>query len=207
MQTIKISDQLADIRGRIDRLRAFEHAGGTGARARIGRHLDALREEEVSVQAALLDAPDEVEARLGELRARLYVSEHGLAADLSDAWPSFASGVEAELRRWDDYLERLQATAAAKAPSDREQSEAAIGLVRSCRIHVGERLAQARALATDAPEDARRQVNEAREALERQAGELPAPPTRKPPRPAAGETDGGSGRRRQAPRTLALRCG
>jgi hypothetical protein len=205
MNTIKISDELAEIRGRIDRLRAFEQAGGAGERARVRRHLGILRTEEASVREDLLHAPDEAEARLGRLRTRLYVAEHSLAADLSDDWATFASDVEAELRRWDDYLERLQTTAAAKAPNEREQAEAAIGLVRTRRIEVGERVAEARDVAAYAPEEARRRVNVAREKLERQAGELSAPQTRTRPKVTACDAYGEAGRRRLAPRTAAMR--
>jgi uncharacterized protein YPO0396 len=196
VKTIKTSDQLAEIRGRIDLLRAFEHAGGAGERGRVRRHLDALLEEEASVENALRPASDEVEAKLGRLRARLYVSEHSLAADLAEDWAAYASGVEAELRRWDDYLERLQTTAAAKPPDERARTEAAIGLVRGSRISVGERLAQARAVAAAAPDEARRQVNAARAALERQAADLSEPPRGRDRRAVV---------RRAAPHVLALR--
>ena len=89
-------------------------------------------------------APDEVEEKLGQLKTRLAVAEHSLAADVSDDWATFAAAVEAELRSWDTYLERLQTSVAAKAWKAREQAEAAIGDVRSRRIAVDERLAQAR---------------------------------------------------------------
>ena len=94
--------------------------------------------------AAVRQAPDEVEEKLGRLKTRLAVAEHSLAADLSDDWATFAAAVEAELRIWDTYLERLQTSVAAKAWKAREQAEAAIGDVRSRRIAVGERLAQVR---------------------------------------------------------------
>ena len=112
--------------------------------ARIQRHLDALHQEEASVLAAARQAPDEVEEKLGQLRTRLAVAENSLAADVSDDWTTFAAAVEDELRSWDTYLERLQATAAAKAWNARERAEAAIADVRTRRIAVYDRLAQAR---------------------------------------------------------------
>jgi hypothetical protein len=174
MSKTTIEDQLAEILGRLELLRAFEHAGGAAEPARARRHLDVLRKEEASVRDAVRNAPDEVEEKLGQLRTRLYVAEHSMATDLSDDWTTFAAAVEAELRRWDDYLERLQASVAAKAWKAREQAEAAIGDARSRRIEVGERLAQARDAAGDAPEDARKRVTAARDKLEQKADELSA---------------------------------
>ena len=174
MSTTTIEDQLEEVRGRIDRLRALEQAGATAERARIRRHLDVLHQEEASVCAAVRHAPDEFEEKLGQLRTRLHVAEHSLTTDVSDDWATFAAAVEAELRRWDTYLERLQTSVAAKAWKAREQAEAAIGDVRSRRIEVSERLAQARDAAGDAPEGARKRVTAARDALEQMADELSA---------------------------------
>ena len=49
MSTTTIEDQLAEIRRRIDRLRAFAQIGAVADSSRIRRHLDALRREEASV--------------------------------------------------------------------------------------------------------------------------------------------------------------
>ena len=111
MSTTTIEDQLDEIHRRIDRLQALAQAGAP----RIRRHLDALHQEEAAVRAAVRQAPDEVEEKLGRLRTRLAVAEHSLAADLSDDWATFAAAVEAELRSRDTYLERLQTSVAAKA--------------------------------------------------------------------------------------------
>ena len=56
---------------------------------------------------------------------------------------SGAPAIEADLRSWDVYVERLQTTAADEANDAREQAEAEIRDLRSRRIDVGERLAQA----------------------------------------------------------------
>ena len=174
MSTTTIEEQLAEIRGRIDRLRTLEQAAAGAERARIRRHLDVLQQEEASVRDALRHAPDDVEEKLGQLSTRLVVAEHSLAADLSDDWTTFAAAVEAELRRWDDYLERLQTSVAEKAWKARERAEAAIGDVRNRRIEVDERLAHARNASGDATEDARRRVTAARDELEQKADELSA---------------------------------
>jgi chromosome segregation ATPase len=173
MSTTTIDDQLAEVRGRIDLLRALEQAGATAERARIRRHLDVLHQEETSVRAAVRHAPDEVEEKLAQLSTRLHVAEHSLTTDVSDDWATFAAAVEAELRRWDTYLERLQTSVAAKSWRAREQAEAAIGDIRSRRIEVSERLAQAHDAGDDS-EDARKRVTAARDALEQKADELSA---------------------------------
>ena len=49
MSTTTIDDQLAEIRRRVDRLRARARAGAP----RVWRHLDALHQAEAAVRAAL----------------------------------------------------------------------------------------------------------------------------------------------------------
>ena len=90
MSTTTTEDQLAEVRRRIDRLQAFAQTGLVAERSRIQRHLDALRSEEASVLAAVREAPDEVEEKLGQLRTRLAVAENSLVADVSDEWTRFA---------------------------------------------------------------------------------------------------------------------
>jgi hypothetical protein len=172
MSTTTIDDQLAELRGRIDRLQALAQVDAAAERSRIQRHLDALEQEEASVLATAHRAPDEVEEKLGQLKTRLAVAEHSLVADVSDDWETFAAAVEEELRGWDTYLERLQTSVAAKAWKAREQAEAAIGDVRSRRIAVGERLAQMRASAGAASQEARKRITAARDELEQKAAEL-----------------------------------
>jgi hypothetical protein len=172
MSTTTIEDQLAEFRRRVDRLQAL--AGAVAENARVQRHVDALRRHEVAVLAAVREAPDEVEEKLGQLKTRLSVAERSLAADISDDWPSFAVAVDEELRSWDTYLERLQATAATRAWKAREQAEAAIGDVRSRRIAVDERLAQGRAAAREAWQEQRKRIGAARDELEQKADELSA---------------------------------
>ena len=174
MRTTTTEDQLAGLRGRIDRLQAHEQAGTSAQRVRIRRHLDVLEQEEASVRAAVHKAPDEVEEKLGQLKTRLDVAEHSLEADVSDDWAAFAAAVEAELHSWDTYLERLQTSVAEKAWKARAQAEAAIGDVRDRRIAVDERLIRARNGAGDVSEDARKRVTAARDRLEQKADELSA---------------------------------
>jgi hypothetical protein len=172
LSTTTIEDQLAEVRCRIDRLAAFAYADTTPEPARIERHLDALEQEEASVLLAARDAPDETEERLGQLKTRLAVAEHSVTADLADNWAMFAGAVEGELRNWDTYLERLQTRVAAKAWKTREQAEAAIRDVRSRRIAIDERLAQARVARRDSWQEQRKRITAARDELEEKAAEL-----------------------------------
>jgi hypothetical protein len=174
MSTTTINDQLAGIRGRIDRLRALAQVDAAAERSRIQRHLDALNRQEASVAAAARSAPDEFEEKLGQLKTRLAVAENSLLADVSDEWTTFADAVEDELRSWDTYLERLQATTAAKAWERRERVEAAIADVRTRRIGVYDALVEAREHVNGAWHEQRNQVSAARDDLERKADELSA---------------------------------
>ena len=169
MSTITIDDQLAEIRHRVDRLRARAQTDAP----RIWRHLEALQQAEAAVRAALRqEAHDEVEETLGQLKTRLDIAERSLEADASDDWQTFAAAVEAELHSWDTYLERLQTSVATKAWKAREQAEATIGEVRSRRIAVGERLAQASDPAGATAQRARKRITAARNELDKRAAEL-----------------------------------
>ena len=173
MSTTTIEDQLGEVRRRVARLQVLAQTGLVADRARIQRHLDALHQEEASVLAAVRRDPDEAQEKLGQLRTRLAVAENSLAADVSDDWTAFAAAVEDELRTWDTYLERLQATAVAHAGA-REQAEAAIADVRTRRIAVYDRLAQAREDVNGAWQQQRNHVSAARDELEEKADELSA---------------------------------
>lgn len=170
MTITAIQDDLAEIGFRIDRMQARAEAGADrGALPRIRRHLDALQRDEASVRVAARTAPDEVPERLAQLKARLDVAEHSLTADLSDDWTTFAAAVEEELRNWDIYLERLQTSVAKTAWKAREEAEAAIAEVRSHRIAVEERLAQALDGDGDGGREQRTRVTAARDELARKA--------------------------------------
>ena len=169
-----IKNQLEDVRRRVDRLQALSQSGLVSERARIQRHLDALRREEASFLAAAGHSPGELEEKLGRLRTRLAVAERSVAADVSDEWTTYAAAVEDELRSWDTFLERLQVTAVATARKDRERAEAALADVRTERIAVYGVLAQARKDVNGAWHEQKDHVSAARSVLERKADELSA---------------------------------
>jgi hypothetical protein len=102
------------------------------------------------------------------------VAENSLVADVSGEWMTFAAAVEDELRSWDTYLERLQATAVAKAGNARDQAEAAIAGVRTQRIAVHDCLAQAPVNVNGAWHEQRKHVSWVRDELEQKADELSA---------------------------------
>jgi hypothetical protein len=174
MSTTTIDDQLAGLRRRLARLQALAQTGFVAEIARIQRHLNALNEQEAAVLAAVHQAPDEVEEKLGRLRTRLAVAENALTADVSHEWTTFVAAVEDELRAWDIYLERLQATAVAKAGSGRGRAEVAMADVRNQRIAVYDRLAQAREDVNGSWHEQRNHVDSARDELEQKADELSA---------------------------------
>ena len=171
MSTPTIEDPVKDARRRIDRLQAFAQIAPADS-SRIRRHLDALHREEAFVLAAARETPDEVDQKLGQLRTRLAVAQNSLLADIADEWTTFAGGVEDELRSWDTYLERLQATVVAKAGNARERAEAAIADVRTRRIAVDESLEQARDDVDGAWHEQRNEVDAARDELEQKADGL-----------------------------------
>lgn len=152
MSTTTIEEQLADVRRRI------EQAQAEGGMPRLQRHLDLV---------------EDVEQELAQLRTRLDVAERSLAADASGDWATYAAAVEAELESWDTYLERLQATVATRAWHARERAETAISEVRTRRIAVDERLAQA-PVHNGGWREQEERVSEARDALEQKADELSA---------------------------------
>ena len=172
MSTTTIDDQLAEVRRRIALLEVLAQAGLLAERERIQRHLDALHQQEASVLAGVHGDPRVVDQKIGQLTTRLAVAENSLTADVSDDWTTFAAAVEDELRTWDTYLERLQATAAARAGSARERAEAAIADVRSRRIALDDRLALARENVDGAWHEQRNHVGAARDELEQKADDL-----------------------------------
>ena len=112
-------------------------------------------------------APDDVEETIGLLQTRLAVAEHAAVADLSDDWNTFAAGVEDELRSWNAYLDRLQASIAGKNRNARGAANTAIDDVRTRRTAVYDQLLQA------GDQQARRErVVAARNELVRRADEL-----------------------------------
>jgi hypothetical protein len=162
MDATTIDDQLAGLRRRIGWLQAIAEIDAPVGRSRIHRHLDALRDEEASLLAA---APDEFEAKLAQLKARVAVAENAVFADLADDWETFAAAVEREARSWDTYLEQLQAGVFPRSWKAREQAEEQVADVRMRLVH-------AHASAGDGWQEQRELLAAARDQLEVSAAEL-----------------------------------
>ena len=89
-------------------------------------------------------------------------------ADLAEDSRTFLETVATELRNWEKYLERLQVRAAARAGTAREQAEAEISRLRGQRNKLSQRLGEV----PSATEEGCTRVQEARDDLERIAGEV-----------------------------------
>jgi hypothetical protein len=165
-----VDHRLAELSRRIDRLEGLAQVdAAVDASPRIRRDIGALQDGKELVLAAARRAPDDVEETIGLLQTRLAVAEHAAVADLSDDWNTFAAGVEDELRSWNAYLDRLQASIAGKNRNARGQADTAIGDVRTRRVAVYDELLHA------GDRQARRErVAAARTELVEQADELSA---------------------------------
>ena len=60
-----------------------------------------------------------------------------MAAEFAAGEEQFNDALQAELHRWDAYLNRMQAKAAAKSGAERERAEAAIADLRQLRVSIG----------------------------------------------------------------------
>jgi hypothetical protein len=172
--TTTIDERLAEAGRHIDDLQAGMRLRRSDQRQSVRRHVDALRQEQANAQAAARQTPDPVGERLSRLRSRLDVAERSIDADLAQDRPHFTAAVEAELQGWDAFVERLQATAAARTGSARDRAETGLKELRRRRLAVTERLDDLR----DAPREAWKQhqerVTAARDELERMADDLSA---------------------------------
>jgi chromosome segregation ATPase len=88
--------------------------------------------------------------------------------------PTRIEARQAELYRWDAYLERLQVKAATTAGSARQQAEAAISELRRQRNALGERLREVTSASVDGGSERQQSVEGARDELARRAAELEA---------------------------------
>ena len=144
MRVGDVDHHLAELSRRIDRLEALVQVeAAVDASPRIRRDLGALHDGHELVLAAARRAPDDVEETIGILQTRLAAAEHAALADLSDNWTTFAAGVEDELRSWNVYLDRLQASLADKDRNVPGRATTAIDDVRTRRTAVYDELAQA----------------------------------------------------------------
>jgi hypothetical protein len=130
------NERLGEVRRRIARLEVQAQRGTADAKSRLQRDVDTLRREEVSTRASARERAAAVDARLEQLDNELELAEHGVAAEFASTQEQFADAIGAELQRWDVYLARMQARAAAKSGAARERAEAAIADLRQLRVSI-----------------------------------------------------------------------
>ena len=169
-----INERLAEVDRRIDDLEAGMGLRRSDQRQSVRRHVEALRQGRRT--------PRQRHATLPTRSA-----SGSRVCDRGWRWPSgrstptwhrtarsITAAVEAELRGWNAFAERLQATAAAKTGTARDRAETGIKELRRRRLAVTERLDDLR----DAPQEAWREhqerVTAARDDLERMADDLSA---------------------------------
>jgi hypothetical protein len=174
MSTTTMEEQLAEVGRRIDELKTRAGGAAATAKARVQRHVDALREQEAQAHDAVRKASDDVEDRLAQLKMRVDVADRAVSTDLSEFRAAFPEAVEEELHSWDVYFERLQATAAAKAEKARELAEAAISEFRKYRLAVADQLAKLHETSAAKWYDQKARVDAARDQLEQKADAIAA---------------------------------
>lgn len=148
-------ERLREVRRRIARLEARAQEGTADARSRMQRYVDAVcRDEQVARDSARTEARA-VGERLEQLDTSLELAEHRIAAELALTEEQFTGAVEAELDRWDAYLERMQTRAAEKTGVARESAEAAVADLRRQRLSIGARVGAVGVAAGDGWRDAK----------------------------------------------------
>jgi hypothetical protein len=81
-----------------------------------------------------------------------------VAAEFAATQDQFTDALGAELRRWDTYLDRMQAKAAATSGAARERAEAEIAELRQRRVSIGKSLSHVRTAAAGGWRDAKTRV-------------------------------------------------
>jgi chromosome segregation ATPase len=173
MSELASEDRLTVPRSYVKRLE-YDASGAAEEHARIRRHLDAVRAAEASAAAAARGAQDRFEDALEDLGTRLAIARHRLAAELTDDRRLFERAVEAELRDWDAYLERLQKRAAKDGRAD-EQSQLAIADLRTRYDEAAGRLREMQAAPDEIWRERRERVEAALHELERAMDKRTAP--------------------------------
>ena len=136
-------DRLGELRRRIACLEVEAQRNTADARSRMQRYIDSLRRDEHSARASADEQAAAVDERLEQLDNELQLAEHRMAAEYAATEDQYTDALEAALHRWDVYLDRMQAKAAAKTGIARERAEAAIADLRQRRISIGKSFSDA----------------------------------------------------------------
>jgi hypothetical protein len=127
------------VRRRIDRLEVKAQLGTEDSKSRMQRYIETLRRDEESARASARERAAAVEERFEQLDNDLELAEHRVAAEFAETESEFNDALEAELHRWDAYLDRMQTKAAAETGAARERAEAAVADLRRRRVSIGKR--------------------------------------------------------------------
>ena len=130
--------------------------GSDEEHARIRRHLDAVRAAEASAAEAARGTRDRFEDAPEDLGTRLVIARHRL----------FERAVEAELREWRVYGERLRQRAAPKGGSAAERSQRTLAELESRNDEVARRLREMRTTSDETWRERRKRVDAALNELE-----------------------------------------
>ena len=144
------NDRLGEARRRIVRLEVQAQRGTADAKSRMQRYIDTLRRDEESARASARKRAAAVDERLEQLDNELELAEHRVAAEFAETEKQFTGAIDAELHRWDAYLDRMQAKAAGQSGAARQRAEAAIADLRRRRVSIGNSLSD---VGTSAGED------------------------------------------------------
>jgi DNA anti-recombination protein RmuC len=167
--TTATNDYLGEARRRIARLEVQAQRGTADAKSRMRRYIDTLRVDEESARASARERAAAVDESLAQLENELELAEHRVAAEFAATWEQFNAAIDAELHRWDAYLDRMQAKAAAKTGAAREQAEAVIAELRRRRVSIKKSLSAVGTSASDEWHDARARVLAELDELKRKA--------------------------------------
>lgn len=174
MGTAAVDERLEQMRHQIDELEAKGRASTGEANVRIQRQLGTLRRQEATARTAARQHEDSFEEKFQHFEARYHVAQSAVAADLSESRNDFADAVDDELRRWDGYLERLQAQTVMRTTSARERAESAISDLRHRRIEIAEHVEAVRNASGNDWHEQKKRIGAARDELEQKADELSA---------------------------------
>lgn len=171
MSEVVTDNRLDEARSRVQRLEE-DARGSAEEHARIRRHLDAVRVAEADAAAAAREAGGRFENALEDLGRRLAIAPHRLAAERTNDRRLYERAVEAELRDWRVYSERLRQRGAAKGGSADEQSQLALAGLKSRHDEIASRLREMRTASDDTWRERRERVDAALDELEHAADAL-----------------------------------
>ena len=132
------NERLGEARRRIARLEVTTQRGTTETKSRMQRYIDSVRREEAFARASAHERAAAVDQSFEQLDTELELAEHRVAAEFAVTEEQFNDALEAELHRWDAYLDRMQAKAATQSGAARERAEAAIADLRQRRVSIGQ---------------------------------------------------------------------